>query len=122
MPLTWILLVVTIAFALFVRHTMLGPQGLVSMRRILVFSLLGPVLGTASAVLLELGAGRVPEEGIASAFIFSLVVSIVAGPVDGYLAHFIPFPLRAPLSAIVGAATVALLLVSITERSIQLQA
>ena len=101
-------------------HRMLGPQELVSMRRTLVFSVLGPALGIASAVLIDLAAGRGIgfEEGMIWAFMFSLVVSIVTGPVDGYLAHFIPLQFRAPLSAIVGAATVALLLLSITRQSI----
>jgi hypothetical protein len=90
------------------------------MRRTLVFSLLGPAFGIASAVLIDLVAGRGIrfEEGMILAFMFSLVVSIVTGPVDGYLAHFTSLPLRAPLSAIVGAASVALLLLSITRQSI----
>jgi hypothetical protein len=94
------------------------------MRRTLVFSLLGPAFGIASAVLIDLVARRGIEfeEGMVWAFMFSLVVSIVTGPVDGYLAHFIPLPVRAPLSAIVGAATVALLLLSITIQSIPPQA
>lgn len=89
-----------------------------------MFSLLGPALGIASAVLIDLVAGRGIrfEEGMILAFMFSLVVSIVTGPVDGYLAHFFPLPLRATLSAIVGSATVVLLLFSITRQSIPLQA
>lgn len=80
-----------------------------------MFSLLGPALCVASAVLIELAAGRIPEEGVVWAFMFSLVVSIVTGPIDGYLAQFIPLQLRAPLSATVGAVTVAFLLFSITR-------
>lgn len=80
-----------------------------------MFSLVGPALCVALAVLIELAAGEIPEEGIIWAFMFALIVSVVTGPVDGYLAHFIPFQLRAPLSAIVGAATSAFLLFSITS-------
>ncbi|MGE6057288.1 hypothetical protein ACQJ2V_28065, partial [Klebsiella variicola subsp. variicola] len=80
-----------------------------------MFSVLGPALCVASAVLIELAAGRVPEEGVVYAFLFSLIVSIITGPIDGYLAHFIPLQLRAPLSAIVGAATVWFLLFSLTR-------
>jgi hypothetical protein len=83
-----------------------------SLRRFLVFSLLGPALGIASAALMDLIAGRhvAFEEGAFLACMFSLAVSAVTGPVDGYLAHVIPQPLRAPLSAVVGAATAAFLL------------
>ena len=70
-----------------------------------MFSLLGPALGVASAALIDIIAGKrlVFEEGAILAFMFSLGVSIVTGPVDGYLAHTIPQQLRAPLSAVVGA-------------------
>jgi hypothetical protein len=82
-----------------------------STRRFLVFSLLGPALGIALALLMDLMAGRgiVFEEGAFLTFMFSLGVSIVTGPVDGYLAHVIPQPLRAPLSAVVGATTATFL-------------
>lgn len=88
-----------------------------------MFSLLGPAFGIASAALIDLIAGRrlVFEEGTILAFMFSLVVSITTGPVDGYLAHVIPQPLRAPLSAVVGAATTAFLLVWIARWPIQPQ-
>ena len=77
-----------------------------------MFSLLGPALGIASAVLMDLIAGRgiVFEEGAFLACMFSLGVATVTGPVDGYLAHVVPQPLRAPLSAVVGAATAAFLI------------
>lgn len=83
-----------------------------SLRRFLVFSLLGPTLGIASALLVDMIAGRriAFEEGAFLACMFSLAVSTVTGPVDGYLAHVIPQPLRAPLSAAVGAATAAFLM------------
>lgn len=115
MPVISILFVVMIAFALLVVQRMLAPQRLDSMRRTLVFALLGPTLYVALAVLIDLTAGRVPEEDIFWAFMFSLVVSIVIGPIDGYLAHFFPLQLRAPLSATAGAVTVAFLLFSITK-------
>ncbi|HZE56104.1 MAG TPA: hypothetical protein VE111_22855 [Bradyrhizobium sp.] len=89
-----------------------------------MFSLLGPALGIASAALIDLLAGKRLEfdEGTILAFMFSLGVSIVTGPVDGYLAHFIPQLLRAPLSAVVGAATAAFLLLGITRQAIPHQA
>ncbi|MDH6262735.1 putative membrane protein [Bradyrhizobium sp. BR13661] len=115
MPVISILIVVLITFALLMTYTTFGPQRVGAVRRTLVFSVLGPALCVASAVLIELAAGRVPEEGVVYAFLFSLIVSIITGPIDGYLAHFIPLQLRAPLSAIVGAATVWFLLFSLTR-------
>jgi hypothetical protein len=58
---------------------------LVSMRRLLVFSLLGPVMGVALAVIYELIARNALEvdEGTVLAFLFSLGVAIATGPVDG---------------------------------------
>jgi hypothetical protein len=84
---------------------------LVSIRRLLVFSLLGPVMGVAAAIIYDLIAGRTLEvdEGRVLAFLFSLGVATATGPVDGYLAHVLSQPLRASLSGVVGATTAAFL-------------
>ena len=42
--------------------------------------------------------------GCVIVILFSLVVSAITGPVDGLLAYAVPVSLRAPLTAIVGAA------------------
>jgi hypothetical protein len=76
------------------------------MKRTLVFLLLGPVLGVFGAILNDVVAGRwVREfgEGGVMALAFSLIVSVVTGPVDGYFAHALPVPVRVPLTAVVGA-------------------
>jgi hypothetical protein len=91
---------------------------LISMRRFLFFSLLGPVMGVASAVIYDLIAGNTLEvdEGRVLAFLFSLGVSISTGPVDGYLAHVLSQPLRASLSAMVGATAAAFLVFVLTKQ------
>jgi hypothetical protein len=80
---------------------------LISLKRTYVFLSLGPILAVLGAVLADVAAGRgFPREigeGAFIAFVFGLAVSVVTGPVDGYLAHVLPLPLRVPLTAIVGA-------------------
>jgi hypothetical protein len=63
----------------------------------------------------DLIAGRriVFEEGAVLELVFSLWVATITGPVDGYLAHVIPQPLRAALSAVVGATTATFLILLI---------
>jgi len=84
-----------------------GGEGLSSMKRTFVFMLLGPVLGLFGATLNEVVArgGFRWEfgEGAAMALVFSVIVSAVTAPVDGYFAHALSLPLRVPLTAIVGA-------------------
>jgi hypothetical protein len=78
------------------------------LRRALVFVLLGPVFGLLVAFSLKAVAdGGFPTDvgiGIVIVFFFSLVVCPIAGTVDGVLAYVVPISLRAPLTAIVGAA------------------
>ena len=80
---------------------------LISLKRTYVFLLLGPILGVFGTWLFEGIAGRGFNgefgEGAVIAFVFSVVVSAITGPVDGYFAHVLPIPLRVPLTAIVGA-------------------
>ncbi|WP_298258843.1 hypothetical protein [Bradyrhizobium sp.] len=85
-----------------------------------MFSVFGPALGIASAAVIDLIAGRPFEigDGTVLAFMFSLGVSIVIGPLDGYFAHFFSQPLRASLSAVVGAATAAFLVIGLTKQAI----
>lgn len=77
------------------------------MKRCIVFTFLGPILGLFGVALLDVAAGRgFPHEfgeGGVMSLIFSLIVSVVTMPVDGSLAYVLPIPLRAPLTAIVGA-------------------
>jgi hypothetical protein len=80
-------------------------QRMTSMRRPLVFALLGP----ASVVftVLAIDGGGSPLDGIAALiamllFLFTLSVSAIAGPIDGYLARTLPLELRAPLTALTG--------------------
>lgn len=91
-----------------------------SIWRLLAFSVFGPAFGVASAVVIDLIAGRPFEigEGTVLAFMFALGVSIVTGPIDGYFAHFFSQPLRASLSAVVGAASAALLVIGLTKQAI----
>jgi hypothetical protein len=84
-------------------------QGLTSMKRLPVFLLLGPVFGVLVALsnaVVESGRFPPPDyaEGCTMFFVFSLIVSVVAGPVDAILSYAVPISLRAPLTAIVGAA------------------
>ena len=78
------------------------------LRRALVFAWLGPVFGLLVAFSLKAVAdGGYPTDvgiGIVIVFFFSLVVCPIAGTVDGVLACVVPIFLRAPLTAIVGAA------------------
>jgi hypothetical protein len=78
------------------------------LRRALVFVLLGPVFGLLVAFSLKAVAdGGYPTDvgiGIVIVFFFSLIVCPIAGTVDGVLAYVMPISLRAPLTAIVGAA------------------
>jgi hypothetical protein len=60
-------------------------------------------------------------EGAMIAFIFGVVVSAVAGPVDGYFAHVLPIPLRVPLTAIVGATIAVGLFLYLVGKGMSLQ-
>lgn len=78
------------------------------LRRALVFVLVGPVFGVLVALSLKAVAdGGYPTDvgiGIVIVFFFGLVVFPIAGAVDGVLAYVVLISLRAPLTAIVGAA------------------
>ncbi|ANW04375.1 hypothetical protein [Bradyrhizobium icense] len=72
-----------------------------------MFVLLGPGLGVliaVSVVPIAIRGYAADLYGIPIAFLFSLVVCAITGPVDGALAWVVPISLRAPLTAIVGAA------------------
>jgi len=82
------------------------------MKRLPVFLLLGPVFGVLVAVSnAVVASGRFPPPdvvyGCAIVFVFSLIISVIAGPVDAILSHALPICARAVLIAIVGA-TVAI--------------
>lgn len=98
---------------------------LISLKRTYVFLLLGPILGVFGAKLNEVVAGRAFSweigEGTVVAFIFSAIVSAITGPIDGYFAHAVPVPLRAPLTAIVGATIAVGLLLYLVGKVTPLQ-
>jgi hypothetical protein len=78
------------------------------MKRVPIFVLLGPTMVVLIVLSREVIArGAVPGgyvEGCAMLFFFSLIICAVTVPVDGVLAYVLPICLRAPLTAIVGAA------------------
>ena len=89
-------------------------EGLTSMKRALVFLLLGPALG----VLATWVAVGVPFEAFAASiavlfFLFTSPVSGIVGLLDGYLARSLPILLRAPLTALVGATAAVVLPVAV---------
>jgi MFS family permease len=69
-----------------------------SLRRALLFVLLGPVLGVLVAYYLA-GEGYRDGYVIPIAYFFSLIVCATTGPIDGILAHVAPIWLRGPLTA-----------------------
>jgi hypothetical protein len=71
-----------------------------SLRRALFFVLLGPVLGALVASSLTPDSYVIPI-----AYLFSLIVCALIGPIDGVLGYVLPIWLRAPLTAVAGAAT-----------------
>jgi hypothetical protein len=84
-------------------------EGSTSMKRPVVFLLLGPSLvalavWTVAAAI----AGRIDDSFVGvcavTAFLLTLPVSAITGLADGYLAPALPAPLRAPLTAAVGTA------------------
>jgi hypothetical protein len=81
-----------------------------SMKRVLVFLLLAPTLVAFTVWLMIVPAGTglgvdLSELCAVALFSFTFVVSAITWPIDGYLAGALPIPLRAPLTAIVGAGT-----------------
>jgi hypothetical protein len=77
------------------------------MKRLPVFLLLGPVFGVlvafSHAVIVSGGIPGDTLQDCTIVFVFSLIVSVMAGPVDAILGYAVPISLRAPLTAIVGA-------------------
>jgi hypothetical protein len=75
------------------------------LRRALVFAGLGPIFGSLAAwsVAVVMSGGPVDLYGIPPAYLVSLIVCAITGPVDGVL-DVTPIWVRAPLTAVVGAA------------------
>jgi hypothetical protein len=77
-----------------------------SMKRVLVFMLLGPTLVVTAWLIYfaESGGGSGSVAAIVSMllFLFTLIVAMITWAIDGSVAHTLPLPLRAPLTAIVG--------------------
>jgi hypothetical protein len=79
-----------------------------SMKRALVFLVIGPVLVSTIATLAIAQAAGTPSPDIArlvaiALFFFTLPVAALAGTLDVYLARAFAIPLRAPLIAAIGA-------------------
>jgi hypothetical protein len=82
-------------------------EGKTSMKRAVVFLVLGPASVFLVWSICVAGA-RGPAGGFVAfvgmlLFLFTLPVSALSASFDGYLARALPLPLRAPLTAIVGA-------------------
>ena len=76
------------------------------MKRLLVFLLLGPILGVVAALSPDVLHGGFNHLHLligAVVFLFGLVVSAVGGIVDDVLSRAISISLRAPLTALTGA-------------------
>ncbi|MBR1156722.1 hypothetical protein [Bradyrhizobium sp. JYMT SZCCT0428] len=77
-----------------------------SLRRALVFLLLGPILGVLVALSPDVASGGLNAWLVLIAkqvFVVALLVSAITGLVDGILSRTLSIFLRAPLIAIVGA-------------------
>jgi hypothetical protein len=77
------------------------------MNRAFVFVILGPIFGVFAGWLHDVARRGFHvhfDEGVIMAILFSLVVSVITKSIDGYFAHVLPIFLRAPLTAIAGAA------------------
>src|SRR5437870_300868 len=82
-------------------------EGSTSMKRTVVFLLLGPSLVALAVWMVAVAiAGRIDDAFVAlcatASFLLTLPVSAITGLVDGYLAPALPAPLRAPLTAAIG--------------------
>jgi hypothetical protein len=84
-------------------------EGSTSMKRPVVFLLLGPSLVALAVWMVAVAiAGRIDDAFVAlcttASFLITLPVSAISGLADGYLAPTLPVPLRALLTAALGAA------------------
>lgn len=96
----------------------MSPDSLESARRFWVFMLLGPILALGGATSIEISRGICMryEEGVVMALLYGGVVSAVARTMDELLALVFPMPIRAPMTAIVGAAVAVGLLLAIIRK------
>jgi hypothetical protein len=83
------------------------------MKRVLVFLLLGPTLVVTAWLIYfaESGGGSGSVAAIVGMllFLFTLIVAMITWAIDGAVAHSLPLPLRAPLTAITGGAIAGVL-------------
>ena len=82
------------------------------MKRALVFLLLGPASVVFIVWLIYVATGGTPWDFVVAyfallLFLFTFLVSAIAGLVDGYLARAFPILVRAPLAAIIGSVLAA---------------
>jgi len=83
-----------------------------SMKRALVFLLLGPASVVFIVWLIYVATGGTPWDFVVAyfallLFLFTFLVSAIAGLVDGYLARAFPILVRAPMAAIIGSVLAA---------------
>jgi hypothetical protein len=89
------------------------------MKRAVVFLVLGPASVFLTWSIFVAGAGG-PAGGFVAfvgmlLFLFTLPVAALSASFDGYLARALPLPLRAPLTAIVGATVAGGLLLALNR-------
>jgi hypothetical protein len=98
------------------------------MKRILVFGVIGPLLGVFAAWLNDVIAGRGfghPSdfgEGGVMAFGFSVLVSLATMPIDAALSLFAPALLRALASALAGAGISVALILALAGKALAIGA
>ena len=90
------------------------------MKRTLLFLLLGPASVAFIPWSIAVAGGRRIRGGFdelcaVMLFLFTLLVSAIALPLDRYLADVLPLPLRAPLIAIAGATIAAALVFAVVR-------
>ena len=86
--------------------------GIGTLKRPIIFIVLGPLFGLCGAVLSAIMAGQrvclsCDLEGPVITIFFSFWVSVLTCPVDAVLARFTPTFVRVPLTALCGAAIAA---------------
>jgi hypothetical protein len=77
------------------------------MKRVYVFLLLGPAAVALTVTLVAVAAGApgaIAQLLLPALFFLTFPVAALAGAADGYMARTVPIPVRAPLTAFVGAA------------------
>jgi hypothetical protein len=77
------------------------------MKRIIVFPVVGPVLGLCAVLLISMMLGNWDFKGSYLGLGFFLVLAIIPGLVDGALSDVAPISIRLPITALCGAVVCA---------------